>query len=108
MTASAFESIKQAINASTPAPLQPILGQLEEARAAAWARLLAPQQLPKPQLSERERLLTPLEAAAIAQVPAKRIYPGLEAGAGRSGHLASASASPRPHSAGGWKVGAGR
>jgi hypothetical protein len=57
-----------------PANLPVLIGALEQAKAEAWGRLSTPV-VPLPQETKsQERLLTPEEAASIAQVPVRRLY----------------------------------
>jgi hypothetical protein len=52
-----------------------LAGAFETARAAAWARLLTPPTAPAPGPTDAaDRFITPLEAAAIADVKVARIY----------------------------------
>lgn len=70
-----FESILNAVRDCDPASLPGLIGALEQARAEAWGRLSTPV-APPPQgaKAQSERLLTPEEAASIAQVPVRRLY----------------------------------
>jgi len=71
MTTPAFDSFREAIRTASLEALPALIGQLEEAKAVAWVRLIM-QSIPQAEPKEEERFLTPVEAAAIAQV-SKRI-----------------------------------
>ena len=73
MSTAAFDAVKQVIRVASAEELPAILGQLEEVKAAAWARLVNPR-APKAEPKDEEGFPKPQEAAAIAQVPPKRIY----------------------------------
>jgi hypothetical protein len=69
------ESILNAVRDCEPANLPVLIGALEQAKAEAWGRLSTPV-APAAQetKAQPERLLTPEEAACIAQVPVRRLY----------------------------------
>ena len=72
---SRLESILNVVRDCDPANLPMLLGVLEQARAEAWRRLSTAMVPPPPETkAPPERLLTPEEAAAIAQVPVRRLY----------------------------------
>lgn len=65
------------ISEAPPRDLPSLIGALEGARAAAWARMTVPAMSRKSEpdgSSTLERLLTPAEAANIARVPAKWLF----------------------------------
>jgi len=70
-----LDSILSAVRDCDRAHLPMLIGALEQAKVEAWGRLSTPVPSPvqdaKPQ---PERLLTPEEAASIAQVPVRRLY----------------------------------
>ena len=69
-----FDAILSAVRECDPANLPVLIGALEQAKAEAWGRLSTPV-VPLPQETKaQERLLTPEEAASIAQVPIRRLY----------------------------------
>ena len=98
----AVDAIRDAIRTASPEILPALLGQLEEIRAQAWARLLTPLK-PSPEPRSEERLLTPEQAAAIAQVPPSVSTLGREVSDGRDGPLAGVFGSPNKASGDGWK-----
>ena len=64
-----------AVRDCDPASLPGLIGALEQAKAEAWGRLSTPVAPPDPEAkAQPERLLTPEEAASIAQVPVRRLY----------------------------------
>jgi hypothetical protein len=70
-----FDSILSAARECDPANLPVLIGALEQAKAAAWGRLNTPAPAPPHDAkAQPERLLTPEEAASIAQVPVRRLY----------------------------------
>ncbi len=70
-----FESILDAVRDCDPANLPGLIGALEQAKAEAWGRLSTPVTSPPQEAkAQPERLLTPEEAASIAQVPVRRLY----------------------------------
>jgi hypothetical protein len=70
-----FDSILSAVRDCDPASLPGLIGALEQAKAEAWGRLSTPvAQPPQETKAQSERLLTPEEAASIAQVPVRRLY----------------------------------
>lgn len=72
---SCFESILSAVRECDPANLPVLIGALELAKAEAWGRLSTPVASPPQETkAQPERLLTPVEAAYIAQVPVRRLY----------------------------------
>jgi len=99
----AVDAIRDAIRTASPEILPALLGQLEEIRAQAWARLLTPLK-PSPEPRSEERLLTPEQAAAIAQVPPSVSTLGREVSDGRDGPLAGVFGSPNKASGDGWKA----
>ena len=73
--ASDFESILSTVRECDSASLPVLIGALEQAKAEAWGRLNSPVAPPSPDTkAQPERLLTPEEAASIAQVPVRRLY----------------------------------
>jgi hypothetical protein len=70
-----FESILSAVRECDAANLPVLIGALEQAKAEAWGRLSTPVARPPQETkAQSERLLTPEEAASIAQVPVRRLY----------------------------------
>ena len=70
-----FESVLDAVRDCDPANLPGLIGALEQAKAEAWGRLSTPVTSPPQETkAQPERLLTPEEAASIAQVPVRRLY----------------------------------
>jgi hypothetical protein len=69
------DSILGAVRECDPADLPVLIGALEQARAQAWGRLSTPASPPPQEAkAQPERLLTPEEAASIAQIPVRRLY----------------------------------
>jgi hypothetical protein len=70
-----FESILNAVRDCDAGNLPGLIGALEQAKAEAWGRLSTPVgPPPQEKKAQPERLLTPEEAASIAQVPVRRLY----------------------------------
>ena len=69
------DSFLDAVRTCDPADLPVLIGALEQARAQAWGRLSSPAPTPPQDTkAQPERLLTPEEAASVAQVPVRRLY----------------------------------
>ena len=70
------EELKQAINALAPQEIPALLGQLEEARARAWAQLLGPASGSHPAETKPQdgRWLTAVEAASLLRVSPRWLY----------------------------------
>jgi len=70
-----LDSILSAVRECEPVNLPVLIGALEQAKAEAWGRLSTPvARSPQETKAQPERLLTPEEAASIAQVPVRRLY----------------------------------
>ena len=69
--------VKQRIAEASAQELTAILGELEQLKAAAWARLVAPPGNGKAETapsSEKDKLLTPEEAADLLSVKVTWLY----------------------------------
>jgi hypothetical protein len=99
-----FESILSAVRECDPANLPVLIGALEQAKAEAWGRPSTPVVPPSQDTkAQSEHLLTPEEAAAIAQVPVRRLYGWARGQGGRAGPRGAVSGSERCPSAAGWR-----